>query len=274
MTFGEIQAAAEGNPDFKRRIELANEIAELTMLQNEYAHETALTQTKIESIPKKIESEKIKLEQIATDKNNAAKFKDIIITKPNGSRISEKKAVNAYLFSLIQEKLENADKEIPEMKIGSFELKIDKNNLSGDVQFTVTGQQSYSCVAGVTENQDNYQRLSNLFEKMIPKREEDTKHSISSLEENLKQAKERAVTPFAHEEELENKIQELNELEEKLAGLSVQEDDVFDPEEEPIIETAEEKSQRESIYNVDDSDYQPTEKGNDTPRNNPPKTKI
>lgn len=274
LTFGEIQAAAEGNPDFKRRIELANEIAELTMLQNEYAHETALTQTKIESIPKKIESEKIKLEQIVTDKNNTAKIKDIIITKPNGSRISEKKALNAYLFSLIQEKLENADKEIPEMKIGSFELKIDKNNLSGDVQFTVTGEQSYSCVAGVTENQDNYQRLSNLFEKMIPKREEDTKHSISSLEENLKQAEERAVTPFAHEEELENKIQELNELEEKLAGLSVQENDVYDPEEEPIIETAEEKSQRESIYNVDDSDYQPTEKGNDTPRNNPPKAKI
>ena len=34
LTFGEIQAAAEGNPDFKRRIELANEVAEITMLRN------------------------------------------------------------------------------------------------------------------------------------------------------------------------------------------------------------------------------------------------
>ena len=68
-------------------------------------------------------------------------------------------------------------------------------------------------------------------------------------------------------------MQELNELEEKLSGLSVQEDDVYDPE-EVIIETSEEKSYRESIYNVDNSDYQPTENENDQPRNNSPKAKM
>ena len=39
----------------------------------------------------------------------------------------------------------------------------------------------------------------------------------------------------------------------------MQEDVILDPEEEPIIETAEEKSEREKVYNVDDDDYQPTE---------------
>lgn len=39
----------------------------------------------------------------------------------------------------------------------------------------------------------------------------------------------------------------------------MQEDVVFDPEEEPIVEMAEEKSEREAIYNADDDDYQPTE---------------
>ena len=65
--------------------------------------------------------------------------------------------------------------------------------------------------------------------------------------------------PFLHESELEEKIEEFQKLEEKLSGLSVQEDVVFDPEEEPIIESTEEKSARESIYNVDENDYQPTE---------------
>ncbi len=58
LTYGEIQAAAEGNPDFRRRIEVSNEIAELTMLKNEYVHETAIAKEKTETIPKQIQTQK------------------------------------------------------------------------------------------------------------------------------------------------------------------------------------------------------------------------
>lgn len=44
LTYGEFQAQAEGNPDFRRFAELGNEISELNMLRSEYAHETVLTQ--------------------------------------------------------------------------------------------------------------------------------------------------------------------------------------------------------------------------------------
>ncbi len=127
------------------------------------------------------------------------------------------------------------------------------------MRFSVQGESTYSCAAGTTENQDNYQRLQNLFEKMIPKKEQEIIREISALEENLEQAKKRVEIPFAQEKELEEKIQEFQKLEEKLSGLSVQEDVILDPEEEPIVETAEEKSEREKIYNVDDNDYPPTE---------------
>ena len=51
------------------------------------------------------------------------------------------------------------------------------------------------------------------------------------------------------------------ELEERLSGLSEQTDSVYDPEDiaDPVIETKEEKSEREALYNTDNNDYQPTE---------------
>ena len=136
--------------------------------------------------------------------------------------------------------------------------------MNEEVCFQIKGESTYSCIAGTAENQDNYQRISNLFEKGIPKKEQEIMKEISALEENLEQAKKRVNKPFSHETELAEKIEEFQKLEEKLSGISVQEDVVFDPEEEPIVETAEEKSAREKIYNVDDDDYQPTENDDDS----------
>ena len=273
LTFGEIQAAAEGNPDFKKRIELSNEIAELTLLRNEYAYETAQMQRKSERLPDEIEIRKKILDEIKSDKAAAEKIDDICITMPDGEKISERKEINAYLLNMVKQMDEKPDKELSPVHIGEFELTADKKALSGEMCFVVKGKRSYTCAAGVTENHDNYQRLNNLFEKSIPNTEKETIKKIESLEDNLRQAKERLTIPFPHDKELESKMQELNELEEKLSGLSVQEDDVYDPE-EVIIETSEEKSYRESIYNVDNSDYQPTENENDQPRNNSPKAKM
>lgn len=256
LTFGEIQAAAEGNPDFKKRIELKNEIGELTMLRTDYMQETAQMQAKIERIPAEIEMRKTILAQIQSDKIEAEKMQEIVITKPNGDKIYDKNDVNKFLLRMAQQTINDYDKGIkpPTVKVKDFDVSVTLTE-NKEVRFTVKGQYSYSCGAGISEKQDNYQRLSNLFEKVIPKLEEDINNKIQNLEDNLKQAQERVAIPFSQEQELEQKMQEFEELEEKLAGLSVQEDDVFDSEEEPIIETAEEKAQRESIYNVDDNDY-------------------
>lgn len=167
--------------------------------------------------------------------------------------------VNAYLLKMAQEKLSNPEKEISSININNFEVSVDYDAKKEEVLFVVKGESTYSCIAGTTENQDNYQRLQNIFEKAIPKKEQEIIKNISALENNLEQARERSEMPFLHESELEKKIEEFQKLEEKLSGLSVQEDVVFDPEEEPIIESTEEKSARESIYNVDENDYQPTE---------------
>ena len=244
LTYGEFQAAAEGNPDFKRRIEVSNEIVELAMLKKEYAHETAVTKEKIEKLPEEIKLKKEMLSHVQNDRKSAAKIQELALsnlTKNSNYVVMTKEKVNEYLLKMAQSKLANPEKEIPSVNINNFKVSVYFDKQNNEVRFSVQGESTYSCAAGTAENQDNYQRLTNLFE------------------ENLEQAKKRVEIPFAQEKELEEKIQEFQELEEKLSELSVQEDVILDPEEEPIIETAEEKSAREKIYNVDDDDYQPTE---------------
>ena len=265
LTFGEIQAAAEGNPDFKSRIELSNEIAELTMLKNAYVHETVLTKEQIEKIPMQITQQQERLADIQQDKAAMQKYSELYLKTENGRTISDRKDVNAYLLKMVNSGGENAA-----VNINGFQISVKKDSLISDVKFVVTGSETYFCDAGTTENQDNYQRLSNLFEKGIPERESKVQQEIVKLQENLTQAQERIEIPFAHEKELAEKEDELQKLEQKLSKLSMQEDDAADAEEEMIVETAEEKSEREELFSVDDDDYQPTPDDNDNAPKIPP----
>lgn len=223
LTYGEIQAAAEGNPDFRRRIEVSNEIAELTMLKNEYVHETAIAKEKTETIPKQIHTQKEILSHVQNDMKSSEKIREIALsgtTKNSDYVVMTREKVNAYLLKMAQEKLSNPEKEISSININNFEVSVDYDAKKEEVLFVVKGESTYSCIAGTTENQDNYQRLQNIFEKAIPKKEQEIIKNISALENNLEQARERAEMPFLHESELEEKIEEFQKLEEKLSGLS------------------------------------------------------
>lgn len=262
LTTAEIQAVAEGNPDLKKRIELSNEIIDLTMKRNEYMHETAEVKKEIEKIPEQIKLKKEILSRVQNDKKSAEKIKELALSGLKENKdyvVMTKENVNKYLLEMVNEKLDNPEKEIPPVNINNFEVSVYFDKISGEVNFAVKGESTYTCSAGTSENQDNYQRLNNLFEKAIPKKEQEIIKSITALEENLEQAEKRANTPFAYEEELAEKIDDFKKLDEKLADLSVQEDVIIDPEEEPIIETEEEKTKREKVYNTDENDYQPTE---------------
>ena len=223
LTYGEIQAATEGNPDFRRRIEVSNEIAELTMLKNEYVHETAIAKEKTETIPKQIHTQKEILSHVQNDMKSSEKIREIALsgtTKNSDYVVMTREKVNAYLLKMAQEKLSNPEKEISSININNFEVSVDYDAKKEEVLFVVKGESTYSCIAGTTENQDNYQRLQNIFEKAIPKKEQEIIKNISALENNLEQARERAEMPFLHESELEEKIEEFQKLEEKLSGLS------------------------------------------------------
>ena len=260
LTFGEIQAAAEGNPDFKRRIELANEIAELTMLRNEYMHETAVTRLKAERIPDQIKHKKEALEKIRTDGTAAEKIKELSIETSDGSKLTEKKNINAFLLSMAAKKLDKDNTDNTEISVNGFTVSA-FNNGGDDVKFSIKGEAAYTVTAGTSEGQDNYQRLMNFFEN-FSSTETKVVAEINKLETDLEQSIQRIEQPFDQEQVLEDKEEELAKLERKLSNLSVQDDDVFDAEEEPYEETREENQARKELYNTDGDDYQPLENDN------------
>lgn len=258
LTFGEIQAAAEGNPDFRRRIELSNEIAELTMLQKAFLRETAQARRRVENLPRLIEQRQEMLTPVRHDLAAAKKIHDIMLRTPEGRMLTERKAINAVLLGAVKEKIKNPDAESKRFTVRDFDISV--SVLGDDARFIIKGEHTYSCAAGSAEHQDNMQRLANFFEKGIAKTEADLISEISAKETDLEQSKARMEMQFTHEDELQMKQTELAELEERLAGLSEQEDAICDPDEQldPIIETAEEKAERlNAIPDGDADDVKP-----------------
>ena len=144
------------------------------------------------------------------------------------------------------------------------------------MRFIVKGELEYAVEAGISEKQDNVQRIANFLEKTLPKRTEECEKQITFLEENIKQAEERIAAPFPREKELTEKSLEYSELEIKLTDVTAHEDDIYDPDDEPIIESAEERAEREAIYNVDDDDLKPDtdDDSNNQSPNKPTKPKM
>jgi len=110
----------------------------------------------------------------------------------------------------------------------------------------------------------------NLLEKTIPKRIEDTKKEIVFFESNIQQAEERIAAPFPKEQELFDKKIEYAEFEMKLVEIDAHED-IYDPDDTPLVETAVEKSEREAMYKNDSDDYQPYIGNDDDNSNHKPK---
>ncbi len=258
LTFGELQAAAEGNPDFKKRIELANEITELKMLQTEYNRETADMQRKLEQLPETIERRKGSLENIKKDKAAAEKIGDLTVELSNGKTITDKKEINSYLLKMVQNSPTNTSEPGEKVRIGDFEISVRGFD---EKEFFIEGNHTYTCNAGASENQDNYQRLANVFEKTIAKKETEYTAKIQNLSETLIQAEERVNIPFSREAELEDAIREYNELDENLSGLSEQKDDIVDAEENEL--NGDKKSGKKA-----------SDDNNDKPQNDAPGRKI
>ena len=154
LTFGEIQAAAEGNPDFKRRIELQNEVAELIMLQNEFQRETAAAFQKTETLPQAISEKEKLLSNIRNDKATAESISDVILKTPDGRILTERKDINAALLAAIHKQLENPNKNAPVYELNGFAVTIEPSTDKFDCYFIVRGESMYTCAAGMSENQE------------------------------------------------------------------------------------------------------------------------
>ncbi len=249
LSFAEIQAAAEGNPDFKRRIELSNDIAEYTMLKNEYDHETAVTKEQLALYPKNIQKIKETIENSSKDLSSSKIIaeQDLKIKTHEDIVLTEKKEINSYLLSVVQNQMANPTSPSPKFSINDFTVSVkatpvNQNNmlsLEDCAEFEISGELNYRCEAGRTESNDNYTRLHNFFDKVVPEKHKELNANLNELEDNMKQAEERVARPFPHEHTLEKLTEEYNQLEEKLISLSAETDEFTDSDEQAMPDTEE-----------------------------------
>lgn len=243
LSFAELQAAAEGNPEFKRRIELSNEISELTMLKSEYDYETAVTRRSLEKYPGRIEMYKDNIAKCSIDVicASAVRENSLQITTHTGAVLTESKDINDYLIKVARNSAFSPNPSSIHFKIGDFDVRAKTALYIGGIngaEFEVTGKLSYTCEAGTEDNSNNCARINNLFDKIIPKHMETLKAELECTESNMAQAKIRVETPFSDEEKLEKLTEEFNALEEKLSGLSDIKDDVIDAEEAAVTDSS------------------------------------
>ena len=277
LTFAELQAAAEGNPDFKTRIELSNRIAELTALKQAHQHEQGKMQKRVEQIPGEIAQLRTQIGQMQEDLNSAKSMRDAegkvksfdFVTPMKTIRRHED--INAYLHEQITKRIERPFDEMPKFRIGDFTVSVEiRPGEMNEAMLAIKGKRepSYAINVGSAANADNWQRIVNFLDSAIEKAISDSEAKISKLETDMKQAQERIGVPFDGEEELLKARIKFAELEERLSGLSEQQDAIIDPEETDEEETAEERAEREAYQNADDDDY-PMIPEDNTPRQGP-----
>jgi hypothetical protein len=274
LTYAEIQAIASGNPDIKERIETENRLAELYALRRDWGAEKARMRECLDTFPAMLEKAQDTLTKIQADMPNAKKVTEMEELPFSNERI------HGEIRRAIANLKNGKDESIVIGKVAGFEvsvkaeevskcLSLENYSIETVAKITVKGESEYWSEAGLDESQNNMVRLKNIFANIVPKREETFKNDVAQLSSNIEQAKNQIHVPFEYDEEVSRLERRFEELNEKLSGITEQEDVTADPEDVDFVETAEEKVEREKLYSADDNDYQAVE--NDERDNTPDK---
>lgn len=271
LTYGEMQAAAEGNDNFRKRIELGMKVSELQFAKAEFQRETGEMRKTVAAIPEqvaalrdRIDSIKCDIETVDRMRNPEGKIEDLTVTTATGNTLTKQEDINLYLQGLLIQKSNAPFNEVPCFKINDFQVTVELVGLQQGFAFAVQGESpvAYRTAAEIHDKSNNAQRLLNLLNNGIANEKTKCENRIEKLNADLVQATERLAVAFPHEQELQQAQSELAQVEAELLGITEMEAAILDPDEQPIEETAEEKKKRESFAKSDDdNDLNPNTSG-------------
>lgn len=271
LTYGEMQAAAEGNDNFRKRIELGMKVSELQFAKAEFQRETGEMRKTVAAIPEqvaalrdRIDSIKCDIETVDRMRNPEGKIEDLTVTTATGNTLTKQEDINLYLQELLIQKSNAPFNEVPCFKINDFQVTVELVGLQQGFAFAVQGESpvAYRTAAEIHDKSNNAQRLLNLLNNGIANEKTKCENRIEKLNADLVQATERLAVAFPHEQELQQAQSELAQVEAELLGITEMEAAILDPDEQPIEETAEEKKKRESFAKSDDdNDLNPNTSG-------------
>lgn len=271
LTYGEMQAAAEGNDNFRKRIELGMKVSELQFAKAEFQRETGEMRKTVAAIPEQVAALRDRIDNIKCDietvdrmRNPEGKIEGLTVTTATGNTLSKQEDINLYLQGQLVQKSNALFDEVPCFKINDFQVTVELDGSHQDFAFAVQGESpvAYRTAAEIHDKSNNAQRLLNLLNNGIANEKTKCENRIEKLNNDLIQATERLAVAFPHEQELQQAQSELAQVEAELLGITEMEAAILYPDEQPIEETAEEKKKRKSFAKSDDdNDLNPNTSG-------------
>ena len=214
LSYGEIKALATGNPDILRKTELDAEVSKLKIIKQSYLSEKYDLEEKItKTYPKKIRDLENVIQAYEIDKNVLAEN-----TKPNkdgftkmvikGVEYTEKEDAGKAILKACSEKQSKEKEYLGEYK--GFSLELFYNFLESDFVLEIKNKTIREVHLG-SDVYGNIKRIDNSlsdFDSFI----NDSKSEIEEIKTQIEVAKVEIEKPFSREEELREKMKELDKL--------------------------------------------------------------
>ena len=119
LNYAEVKALAIGNPLIKERVEVANELDKLRILQADYVADRQRMRVEMDALPERIEDQKRRIENCKKDIENAKNDK----TDYNAIPYKEQKAMREKIYNALKG-FENCPEEKFIMKYRGFDIVV------------------------------------------------------------------------------------------------------------------------------------------------------
>lgn len=238
LSYGEIKALATGNKDILRKTELDAEVSKLKLLKQSHLSQIYDLENKITKVyPQKIKELEESVKAHEYDKQhleentipNEDGFSKMII---KGIEYTDKEQAGKALLKVCSEKQSKELEDIGEYR--GFKLELGFDSLSRDFTLNIRNKTNREIHLG-SDVYGNIRRIDNSlsdFDSYI----NDDKQEIEDIKKQLEVAKEEVQKPFLKEDELKEKMQELDKLN---ISLNINE------KEKQVLDTSNEEEEQE-----------------------------
>jgi len=238
LSYGEIKAIATGNQDIVKKTKLDAEVAKLKILKQSYLSQKYDLEDKInKTYPQNIKELEERINAYESDvkcleentKPNEDGFSKMLI---KGIDYTDKETAGKKIIELCSKKTNSDLEYIGEYR--GFNMLLGFNSLEKTFTLTMKNKASHSIELG-TDVYGNIQRIDNCLNRIkdyIPNQKE----KLEDVNKQLEMAKIEVQKPFIREQELKDKMKELDELN---ASLKINEKD------KQVLDTSNDEEEKE-----------------------------
>ena len=256
LNYAEVKALATGNPYIKEKMDLDIQVSKLKLMKaNHTSQKYQLEDNIAKNYPHQIQTIKERIEGLRADIGtyNAKKSESFSMVEGTeekapfsmtvaGKVFDDRKEAGSAIIDICKE-MKTADVQVPIGEYMGMKMTVNFDPFFRKFNVTLKGQLSHTVEVG-SDPSGNITRINNALESMTKQMEESVA-KLENVQKQLETAKIEVTKPFAHEQELSDKLQRLAELN-SLLDMDEKGDDAVSVEAGDAIDRADDTNREES----------------------------